>query len=296
MLASSVVDKWLELLTPSAAALAILFAIALVIQSIRHGRSLRRLETRLAEREGAGARVSLDRLRELQRRRQGAAVSVASATDGATAEGSEATEVVPEHAGDEYDEDYGREPVGRFRWQPIAAAVAVLAVVSGTTWYLFFRGDDAGTASEPTTTLTQTTTGSRTGTTRTGGQLQTPDEIVTTVSATPKPLANGKGAYTVKVLNGSGIPGLAGTITPIVAGHGYSTVSAGNVATQDIKKSFVVYVDRSKIDVADNVAKDLGVTELAPLDGVQLENEADAVGVDVLVVLGNDPLAQRYRP
>lgn len=294
MLASSVVDKWLELLTPSAAALAILFAIALVIQSIRHGRALRRLESRVAEREGAGARVSLDRLRELQKRRRVAAAKDTDTEAEPTVAGVAIPALVSEDDGDA--DDYEREPVGRFRWQPVAAALAVLAVVSGTTWYLFFRGDDTGTASEPTATLTQTTPGSGTGTTRTTDQLPTPNEVVTTASATPKPLANGRGAYTVKVLNGSGITGLAATITPIVQGHGWQTVPAGNLALQTETKSYVVYVTRAKIDVADNLAKDLGLTTLGPVDGVNLTSEDDAVGVDALVVLGNDGFAQRYRP
>ncbi len=293
MLASSVVDKWLELLTPSAAALAILFAIALVIQSIRHGRSLRRLESRLAEREGAGARISLDRLRELQKKKRRST----AATDDTDAEPTVAGVAVPAqagHDGDEEIDDHVGEPAGRFRWQPVAAAVAVLAVVTGTTWYVFFRGDDTGTASQPTTTLSQTGTG--TGTTRTNTTLATPNEVVTRASATPKPLPNGRGAYTVKVLNGSGITGLAATITPIVQGHGWNTVPAGNLALQTEAESYVVYVTRAKIDVADNLAKDLGLTTLGPVDGVNLTSEDDAVGVDALVILGNDGFAQNYRP
>jgi hypothetical protein len=40
--------SWLNLLTPSAAVIAIFLAIALVVQSFRHGRAIRRLEQQLA--------------------------------------------------------------------------------------------------------------------------------------------------------------------------------------------------------------------------------------------------------
>jgi len=295
LLASFVVDKWLELLTPSAAALAIVFAIALVIQSIRHGRALRRLEGRISDQEGAGARVSLDRLRELQRSRGGAA---ALAPDTPATSGDrdlpplDDTATVTSH--EESDEAPRRAPSPGPRWQPVAAIIAVLAVLGGTTWYLFFRGgEDTSASNGPTTTLTQT--GTSTGT-RTSSTLPTPGEVVTTASATPKPLTNGKGAYTVKVVNGSGIGGLAGAVTPLVQSKGYNTVPAGNTESQDLTKSFVVYVDPSKIDVADNVAKDFGITRLSPLDGVSLQSEDDAVGVDVILVLGNDDVAQALRP
>ena len=105
-------QKWLDLLTPSAAALSLLLAIALVIQAIRHGRSVRRLESRLADREGAAARVSLDRLTQLQRR--------AGTSTG--------------HQEDKQRDSPRLPPVGN-----IAAIVAVLAVVAGTGWYLFVR-------------------------------------------------------------------------------------------------------------------------------------------------------------
>lgn len=293
MLPSSVVDKWLDLLTPSAAALAIVFAVALVIQSIRHGRALRRLEGRMAEREGAGARVSLDRLRELQQRRTPSIPAEIPDPGTAVTEAAIADDV--DGAADRDDVEPER-PVRTGtrgpRWQPIVAAVAVLAVVAGTVSYLFLRGDDGSAANEPTSTLVQTGT-SNSGKTTT---LQTPDQVVTTVPDTPKNLANGKGAYVVKVLNGTRISGAAGFLTPRVAAMGYDTVSPTNVGDGGIARSFVVYTDTSKIDLAQNLAKDLGITEIRPLDGVQLDSADDAVGVDALVVIGNDALAQKYRP
>ncbi len=291
MLPSSVVDKWLDLLTPSAAALAILFAVALVIQSIRHGRALRRLEGRLAEREGAGARVSLDRLRELQQRRTPsvpAEIPDAAVADAAIADDADDVHDVEDLEPERPVRTGARGP----RWQPIVAAVAVLAVVAGTVSYLFLRGDDGNAANEPTTTLVQTGT----STANSSKTLPTPNQVVTTVPDTPKNLAGGKGAYVVKVLNGTAITGVAGYLTPRIGLMGYQTVDPTNAAAKDIAKSFVVYTDTSKIDLAQNLAKDLGITEIRPLDGVQLDSADDAVGVDALVVVGNDALAQKYRP
>jgi hypothetical protein len=62
--------EWLDLLAPSAAVLAVLAAIGLVVQSIRHGRAIRRLEDRLAERGEAAAEAPLQRIAELQARAQ----------------------------------------------------------------------------------------------------------------------------------------------------------------------------------------------------------------------------------
>lgn len=300
-------DKWLDLLTPSAAALAILFAIALVIQSIRHGRALRRLESRVTEREGAGARVSLDRLRELQRRpaafvasddvadTAGEATEVRaidddSAEDGAATEATVADSDRPRPP----REPRRPRPSTSPRWQPVAAVIAVLAVILGTSWYLFIRDDDTSAADGPTTTLVQE--GQGTSTTRTTPRATPADELVTTVPATAPQLAGGKGAYTIKVVNGSGVTGAAANLTPRISGMGYETVSAGNTETQDVTQSFVAYVNNSKIAVAQNVAKDLELTRVGPLDGVTLQNESDSVGVDAIVVIGNDALAQKFAP
>ena len=105
-------QKWLDLLTPSAAAIAILIAIALAFQATRQGKAIKRLEERIAEREGAGARVALDRIRSLQRR--------TSSGDGR-------------------------------RLAPVAAAVAALAVAGGTVWYVALRDSGSNEATQTVT-------------------------------------------------------------------------------------------------------------------------------------------------
>ena len=249
-------EKWLDLLTPSAAALSLLVAIALVIQAIRHGRSVRRLESRLAEREGAAARVSLDRLSQLQRR--------AGTSTGLL------------------------EPRRQSRNRPIgsiAAVVAVIAVVAGTGWYLFLRDGDSRDAGPVTTTRT---TGTST-TTVTKPQSPSSNNVVpTTAPALDQP----RSAYTILVLNGSGVPRAAANLVPLVRQDGWATAPPDNASTQDAKTSFVMYME-GKEAVADNVAIDLGITRKQPTDGVEIAQ--DTSDVDAIVIIGLD-LANRRSP
>jgi hypothetical protein len=250
------VQKWLDLLTPSAAAFSLLLAIALVIQAIRHGRSVRRLEARLAEREGAAARVSLDRLTQLQRR---------AGTSTGLQEGKQ--------------RDSPRlPPLGN-----LAAVVAVLAVVVGTGWYLFIR--DGGSSTAATTT---TKTGSATASTTT--QKPQPPNASGVVPTTPPPLDQSKSAYTVLVLNGSGVTGAAANLVPVVDQFGWHTATPGNASTQTQKTSFVVFLP-GKEAVADNLAIDLKITKKVPQDGVEIP--ADATDVDAIVIVGLDLATKR---
>lgn len=250
-------QKWLDLLTPSAAALSLLLAIALVIQAIRHGRSVRRLESRLAEREGAAARVSLDRLTQLQRR---------AGTSTGLLEGKQ--------------RDSPRlPPLGN-----ITAVIAVLAVVVGTGWYLFIRDGRSSTAS-PATTKTGSTTVSPTTTSK-----PQPPSTSGVVPTTPPVLDQPKSAYTVLVLNGSGVTGAAANLVPVVDQRGWNTATPGNATTQTEKTSFVVYLP-GKEAVADNLAIDLGITKKVPQDGVEIP--ADAADVDAVVIVGLDLATKR---
>ena len=249
-------QKWLDLLTPSAAALSLLLAIALVIQAIRHGRAVRRLESRLAEREGAAARVSIDRLTQLSRR---------SSTSIGPLKPRRESPRLP--------------PLGN-----AAAIAAVLALVLGTGWYLFIRdgGDSSAATSSNATTSTPATTTSR----------QPVSAANDLVPENPPPLPQSKGAYTVLVLNGSGVPRAAANMIPLVATAGYNTAKPNNASTSDEKTSYVMYLP-GKENVADNVAKDLGIKRRAPLDGVSVTQ--DTQDVDVIVIVGLD-LARRSSP
>jgi hypothetical protein len=251
------VEKWLDLLTPSAAALSLLLVIALVVQAIRHGRAVRRLESRLADREGAAARVSLDRLAQLQRR--------VSTSSSATASGREG----PRLPG-----------LGN-----VAAVTVVLALVAGTAWYLFIRDDSSNSAAP---SADQTTVVSATAPPQTIGS--TPNDKV---PAKPEPLPQPKSAYTILVLNGSGVTGAAARIVnPEVQRFGWATAEPGNAPTSDEQTSYVMFLP-GKETVADNVAKDLEITTRVPLDGPGLNR--DTSDVDAIVIIGKD-LATRLSP
>jgi LytR cell envelope-related transcriptional attenuator len=251
-------DKWTSLLTPSAAVLALLLAIALVIQAIRHGRSVRRLESRLAEREGAAARVSLDRLAQLQRR---------AGTSTGLLEPKRSSPRLP--------------PLGN-----LAAVVGVLAVVTGTGWYLFIRDDGGSKGAAKTTKVARTNTSSTTAV------QPKPPSSDTTIPAVPEALPQARSAYTILVLNGSGVTGAAANMAAIVQGKGWDTAPPTNATNSDEKISFVVYLP-GKEAIADNLAKDLGITKKAPQDGVPISQ--DASDVDAVVIVGLD-LAKQSSP
>ncbi len=249
-------EKWLDLLTPSAAALSLLLVLAIVVQAIRHGRALRRLESRLAEREGAAARVSLDRLVQLQRR-----AGTSTRLDASRREGP-------------------RLP----RVGNVAAVVVVLALVGGTAWYVFARDDGSGSA-------TQSPTATSPGTNSTPRLSTTAQDA--TVPANPAPLPQPKSAYTILVANGSGVDGAAARIVlPVVRDAGWSTADPVNAPTSDEETAFVMYLP-GKEAVADNVAKDLGITTRVPQDGYPLTS--DLADVDAIVIIGKD-LATRLAP
>ncbi len=254
------VEKWLDLLTPSAAALALLLVLALLVQAIRHGRAVRRLEARLAEEEGAAARVSLDRLQQLQRR------ATTSSTVTSEARGP-------------------RAPRGPSRLPAIAAVATVLGLVGLTSWYVFVK-DDGGDSAAPTQS-TETATSTPT-------PAKPPAASPQEIPATPEPLPSSKAAYTILALNGSGINRAAGDrVNPAIQQLGWQTTGPKNApGLSDLAVSFVIYIDGKEI-IADNIGKDLGIKKKEPLSGFKLD--ADTSNVDAIVVVGKD-LAERFAP
>lgn len=245
---------WLDYIVPVAALLALFAVVGLLVQSIRHGRALRRLEQRVADGGGAAGEVGLGRIAALQSRAR---------TSQGGAFGGSALRV----AG------------------IVGAGVLVLAVAAGAGWYLFVRddGDGATAAGRDRTT---TTTARRPATTRATTAPLPPDRR-DRVPANPPPLDN-KAAFTVTVLNASGVQGAAANkVVPMVVNAGYSIGVIDNAPRSDLKVSVVMWVDGQR-RVAWNVAKDLGITRATTLDGIA----ADSLGeTDAVVLVGLD-LAQ----
>lgn len=100
----------------------------------------------------------------------------------------------------------------------------------------------------------------------------------------PPPIQD-RAAYTVAVLNASGVTGAARqVVAPKVETAGYRVGEVGDANDQQLAASVVMWPE-GKQAVAQNVAKDLGIALAPPLDGVA----ADAIGeADAVVVVGKD--------
>jgi hypothetical protein len=197
---------WLDLLTPSAAVLALFIAVGLVVQSIRHGRAIKRLEQGLAQAGGVAVEASLERIQQLQAR--------ANISSG---------EAMPPSA------------LLRRAGVIIAAVVAVL-VIGGLTWAFFLRdggGDDALAGNGDDRTIS----------TPSGPPTVPPDQ--STVPDDLPPLEN-KSLYDVAVLNATEVSGLAGdVIGPRVENEGY-TLGIVDDAPEPLDTSVVMYAEGQK--------------------------------------------------
>jgi hypothetical protein len=158
--------------------------------------------------------------------------------------------------------------------------VLVLALAAAGGWYFVLRDDGGGasTAASPEPPAATTT------------KVATPPSPAAAtgrVPAHPPPLDN-KAAYTVAVLNASGVAGAAGNkVAPRVTLAGYILGPVGNAQIQDPSTSVVMW-PKGRKNVAWNVAKDLSITKATPLDGVSTQGIED---VDAVVIVGLD-LAQ----
>lgn len=153
----------------------------------------------------------------------------------------------------------------------VAVAVVLLVLVGGAAgWWFLLR--DSGS----TTVVVA-------GTARPANTPMGTDPS----SAVPEdpPAIQDRAAYTVAVLNASGIRGAAAnTVAPKVETAGYRLGDVGDANDQDLATSVVMWRD-GKQAIAQNVAKDLGISSAPPLDGVG----ADAIGdADAVVVVGKD--------
>ncbi len=248
--------EWLDLVAPSAAIFAFFLGIALLVQSIRHGRAIRRLEESLASGGQAAEEVSLERVKQLQTRMS--AASAASAAPG----GRSAAKV----AG------------------IVAVGVLVLALVAGGVWFVVLREDSESGPSGADATSGSTSTGAASAPSA-APPPPTPAVDVGSVG-NPPPLAD-KSQFTVAVFNASGVNGAAGNqVAPAIRAEGYQVgrIDDSPDGRDDLARSVVMYPE-GKRNVARNLARDLGITRAPPLDGIT-EEQLD--GADVVVLIGTD--------
>ncbi|MGE0026553.1 MAG: LytR C-terminal domain-containing protein [Thermoleophilia bacterium] len=238
--------EWLDLVVPSAAILALFGVVALVFVAIRQGRTIRRLEQRLAERGEASIEAPLQRIAELQAREK-----VSSGRPAYSAQ---------------------------LRTAGVVGLVALaLLLAIGGIWYLFVRDDGGGTADAPAAS----TTASRTTANPPKPVDQTivpadvpaiPDKSIYTVQVfNASGVSGAAGDVIAPKLQGEGW-----NVPP----------AANEPNGETGRKESVVMFTRGKRNVAWNVAKDLGIKRAPPVDGYTADQYGDAdvivlVGTDL---------------
>jgi LytR cell envelope-related transcriptional attenuator len=240
--------EWLDLVVPSAAILALFGVVALVVIAVRQGRAIRRLEERLARSGDAAVDAPLQRIADLQARQR---VSQGGASG------------------------------GQLRTAGVVALVAIALVAAiGGVWYIFLKGGDSATATADTTAQPA---GASNGTPTT----TVPKPVDSTLVPAEPPLLDDKSAYTVAVFNASGVSGAAAdVIAPELTNEGWTVTKVDNPPDGETGRTqSVVMYAAGKQDVAQNVAKTLGIKRAPPLDGYTGAQTGDA---DVVVVVGTD--------
>jgi len=156
----------------------------------------------------------------------------------------------------------------------IAGVLAVIVVGGFAGWWFLVRGDGSSSTAG-TVPITKPANGAL------GAD---PDAVV----PEDPPAIQDRAAYTVAVLNASGVRGAAADrVAPKVETAGLRVGQVGDANDQDLATTVVMWRP-GKQAVAQNVAKDLGITRAPPIDGVA----TDAIGeADVVVVVGKDTAA-----
>ncbi len=160
---------------------------------------------------------------------------------------------------------------GSRRLAGIIAAFIIVILLGGFAGYWFVMRDQPGTS-------TTAAAGGIVG----KGPLG-PDPA-TQVPSDP-PAISDHAAYTVAVLNVSGVTGAAATtVAPKVETAGYRVGDVADAPSKNQLTSVVMWKPGQQA-VAQNVARDLGITQAPPLDGIAMSKIGTA---DVVVVVGKD--------
>lgn len=268
----------LDIIILAAAGVGLVAFVVLAVLVIRQGRVLRDLEERIGPPVPPAAAPSLERVRAV---RAGAVAAGPAAGPGRapsrppTARQAEAARAEarrsgrPEAAGAKAPvaavTGGGEGPTGR--GLVVGAIVLVIVGMLGAGGWYFFLRDDAATPSAPVAQ-------SATSTAADSGEV--PDDV--------PPLAN-KAAYTVAVLNASGVTGAAANkVAPRVQADGYTLGVVDNATRQDVAGSQVQYV-KGRREVGWNLAKDLGVDTAVQVSGLAKGRIGTA---DAVIIVGKD--------
>jgi hypothetical protein len=152
---------------------------------------------------------------------------------------------------------------------PLLAVVAVVAAVIGVTWALFLRGGGDQTAVGPLDAPTSpAATNSAPSTPAQPSGEATPS---VTPSKTPSPSSGGiSKSIAISVANGSGKAGLAGRVTAVVKGAGYTKAVTDRDPWQGspVGETTVFYAKNSQAATAAAIVKAIGngTAQLSPED------------------------------
>ena len=293
----------LDIVIVAAAAVGVIAFITLAVVIVRQGRALKRIDERVGPPVPMAAAPSLERVRAIAAQPeirvdvpvdpvvpQGvpdaaapAAAAAAAAVDGPSSappppradSGARPPAQRPSSAGSGGGKKKASKKSGGGNGALVAlVGIIALVVIVGGVWFMFLRGGSDTPASA----------GGGAGVTATTGTTSTAADTASEVPADVPPLAN-KAAYTVAVLNASGVPGAAANrVAPRVQSAGYTLGVVDNASQQDLTSSVVQYVSGRK-EVAWNVARDLGITTAGPVDSLSQGRIGTA---DVVIVVGKD--------
>jgi hypothetical protein len=155
-------------------------------------------------------------------------------------------------------------------------AIAIVAIVAVVLLTGVLGGDDPATQKANTIGTPGVETPADSPTTKTNGAKATPP------SAAPKP-----GSYTVAVLNGTTVPGLARGVANRLQNTKYKIGNVTNAATQDRSATLVEFAPGHRAE-ADSVAKaiEVGADAIQPLSAGSKTIAGDQA--TVVVTVGSD--------
>ncbi|WP_445147901.1 LytR C-terminal domain-containing protein [Baekduia sp. Peel2402] len=170
------------------------------------------------------------------------------------------------------DDDEPRSRTGLFA---AIGAIVVVLIVGGLLLSGVFSSDDTGTQPPSTVAADNSSNAADDGTSTTKKKTTTP-------SSAPKP-----GTYTVAVLNGTTVPGLARGVANRLQNTKYKIGNVTNAATQDRSATLVEFAQGHRAE-ADQVAKaiDVGSDSIQPLTAGSKTIAGDAA--TVVVTVGSD--------
>ena len=152
------------------------------------------------------------------------------------------------------------------RWFFLAAGVLVVVgiIIGGIVFYRRSSGTGSGETSETT---------------------PTPVEQTVTQAPEPSPAVElDKTELTIKILNGTGIPGAANGMAEVLEAAGYEGIKTGNADNYDYQES-IIQIKESKSAYLSLLTEDLTTDYTLAQESETLAEEED---FDVMIILGKN--------